>query len=92
MSEALIGQATAMVVAPRCSSMRMGSAAVSTGVGDGIGSAMNPAGSTGRIVVNASGCAAANTQRRWRLALMPLAIATEAIEPQAVCTPRRPGP
>jgi hypothetical protein len=54
----------------------MASAAVSTVVWDGIGNAMNPAGSTGRIIVNASSCAAANTQRRWKMALMPLATAT----------------
>ena len=75
---ALAGQVTAMVVGPRWSSMRIGP--VGTVGATGIGNAMKPAGPASGTGVKAAGDAAACTQRRSKLALMPLAIATDATD------------
>ena len=63
-SAALVGHVTAMVVGPRWSSMRIGSAGI-VGAAD-IGNAMKPTGSATGIGVTAVGDPAACTQRRWR--------------------------
>lgn len=61
-----------MVVEPRRTSMRMGSALGAGGAGDaGIGSAMKPTGLALTAAASIGGRAISWTQRRSKLALMP---------------------
>lgn len=83
-SAALVGHDTVIVVEPRCTSMRIGAGAGAGSDATGIGTGMKPA--CAGIGASSVRCASAvddwdiNTQRRSRLALMLLAIATAAID------------